>query len=71
MFRNAVLYSCAISVPRQNGLLHKTNYREDGSIKSCSEYRDGKVYTTYYDVDENIEDVEVRDVDVLPEHYAI
>ncbi len=71
MFRNAVLYSCAISVPGQNGLLHKTNYREDGSIKSCSEYRDGKVYTTYYDVDENIEDVEVRDVDVLPEHYTI
>lgn len=71
MFRNAALYSCAISVPRQNGLLHKTNYREDGSIKSCSEYRDGKAYTTYCDVDENIEDAEVRDVDVLPEHYAI
>lgn len=71
MFRNAALYSCAISVPGQNGLLHKTNYREDGSIESCSEYRDDKVYTTYYDVDGNIEDVEVRGVDVLSEHYTI
>ena len=62
VFRNEALYSCAIPVPGQNDLLHKTTYREDGSIKFCSEFRSGKVYVTYYDVDENVEATEVRDM---------
>lgn len=58
VFRDNCLCSCAITYPGREEILHKTNYREDGSVKSYSEYRDGKIYTTNYDRDENIESVE-------------
>ena len=58
VFRGNCLCSCAIPYSGCEEILHKTNYREDGSVKSYSEYRDDKIYTTNYDRDENIESVE-------------
>lgn len=63
VFRNGYLFSRVIVNPdsEDGELLHKTWYREDGSVKSYFEFTDSKVYTTNYDEDGNVESVEVRD----------
>lgn len=62
VFRNNHLCTRTIPHPNQVDILHKTSYRENGSVKSYSEFVDSKIYTTDYDKDGNVEGTEVRDI---------
>ena len=61
VFRNNHLCTRTIPHPNQVDILHKTSYRENGSVKSYSEFVDSKIYITNYCEDGSVESVEVRD----------